>query len=235
MFIVLATIISCERIAQQDVPSYAVVTGKNISSIGIFNSESELLGKYDYTYDVTGNVASVDHDGVHYTYLYYNEMLVNIISDDPYTTSWVLTYNEDDMLIGYAVYMHDVFVVKYIFDYKESKIVSFNILTDEDSTVAEIIMPYVWSDSNIDSIGCMEFTYNQIADNFNVPIPELQVPTYGLFLDPLFNGFSASECLIHTSHTSSLSEYSYQRNNAGDIYRIDIDNGRIYYLIEYTD
>lgn len=238
IFFVLAVLISCEKMEQQGEVTYAVATGKSVSSISIFNSTDDQLHAYEYLYDEDGKVIGVDKDGKFYSYQYQDGVLVNITCDDAYGSSffsWNLTYDGEDNLIGYSVYMNDEFVIKYAFDYKGKMISCLNVLKSEDSDAAEITMPYVWKGSNLDSIGSVEFAYNQIVDNFNVPIPQLHVAFQGFFYDPLFVGFSRSENLMHTSQSSSLSEYSYQRNDEGDICRIDVDNGRLYYLIEYAD
>lgn len=235
LFSGLIFLMSCERVTYQDEVVYAVTTGKSISSISIFNAKDELLHKYDYIYDSSGNVVSVDNDGVLYTYQYDDALLVSISCDDTYNSTWVLTYDENHKLDEYFVYMNGDFVIKYTFDYDGDRISCFNILNREESDIVKKTMSYAWEGFNLASIGSIEFTYKDIIDNFNVPIPELQLPSYGLFLDPLFDGFSCSENLIQTSKASNLNEFEYLRNEDGDICRIDVDSGRLYYIIEYAE
>ena len=234
IFVILTSLISCEKLQRNDEKAYAVVTDKDIASIKVFNEKDDMTDKYEYSYNEAGAIISVDHNGTHYAYYYDNTQLVGITCSS-YAFSRVLTYDERNHLVAYSVYKDGKFVVKYALDYENDRISCFNILSKEDSHIAETSMPYVWKESNLHSIGNMNFTYNEILNNFNVPIPELSFPSHGLILDPLFAGFGISQHMIHTSQTSSLSEYSYLRNSEGDITRINVNNGKLYYIIEYID
>lgn len=233
VFMILVTLSACEKLQYNDEVGEAVVTGKAVASIKVFNVKDELLDKYEYSYDVDGKVIGVDYDGIYYNYQYNNADLVSVTCDS-YASSRVLTYDDTSRLIAYSVYDKDgEFVIRYAFDYDDDRISCFNIQKNENSSVSEISMHYVWKDSNIHSIGSTELTYNKILNNFNVPIPGLSLPSNGLFIDPLFAGFGISRNMLHSSKSSSLREYSYQRNSEGDICRIDVNGGQLYYVIEY--
>ena len=152
--------------------------------------------------------------------------------------SYDLTYNQNRLLTEYELHLN-IGPVKCVFTYEGEKVISLTYLEDILPEPKCYTWDYVWEGENVKSIGNTTFTYNDIIDNLNVPIPFNLIP-YSLPFDPLINGIHRSANMISTmSEDESCLSFSYKRNEDGDIERIDVTNlyygYYYYYLIEYCD
>lgn len=237
LFSILAVLVSCERPDLQDEVSYAVMSGKKVVSSELYVSSPsspdgyQLAISYEYEYDEKGNVVTVNGGGEVYDYFYQDGVLVGISTDRNY---WTLTYNEDNQLSEYVKY-GSYFPFFLSFDYEENRMTTvfeYGETKDEPWSHTRYIL---WDGENVKGMDDTTFAYNNIIDNFNVPV------TMGIHLngtDPLFKMFVRSKNLVSAVYKKRGDrtiryDYSYIRNDEGDICRIDVADGFEYYLIKY--
>ena len=240
LFSILAVLVSCERPDLQDEVSYAVVSGKKVSSIetGFIDAGSESI-LYTYEYGLSGNVSKVIKQviGTNTTPLdeyviFYSEGEIESIEGSEYR--WDYFHDDDGYLKRYTISGRDMNRIKYSYEFiwRENTVYGCFINDDMDNILYHYL--FKWNDGNMVKKNSTSHEYSTILDNFNIAIPfdhcEMTQCEDVFFNDALRSDFLPSEI----SDQSDVVKFSYERNIDGDICRINVGE-EIYYQIEYCD
>ncbi len=212
---------ACDSLESTDNVKYAVNSGRLIKSI------SCSAGRYFFTYDdqyrISTMVYTNEYD-VEYKYSYRNDGNIEVTRD-----KWRYFYetNHDGQLASYSIYIDNELVTTFEFSYSDGCL-------DSCSSGSNTFY-YSWNDGNIVSVSDMQyFSYTDIIDNFNVPIPFLTLPYYssGIEINCPMVGKLGSEKLASSVSTGTESyDFVYSCNEEGDIDKIEL--GTLVWEIEY--
>lgn len=220
---------------------FAVSSGKLIKTIRLYGRDGYCSYEWNYSYDENGRVASVDLSPYQFDYE-YSEGLLNSISGIT-GFEWNLKYDQSNRLEKYALYFEDENVMELTFAYSYDRLSECQI--DGFETFSRV--SYTWDDGNMaersfqDGVS-HQYSYSDIIDNFNVPVPYLTNVFYGIqLIDPLLSGYTGSRNLASkikivngNDGEAIFKEIRYERNAENDIIRIEVEGGGIYEIDYYT-
>lgn len=223
VFLILASIylFACDSLDTTDNVKYAVNSGRLIKSI------SCSAGRYFFTYDdqyrISTMVYTNEYD-VEFKYRYGNDGNMEVIRD-----KWRFFYdlNKDGQLASYSIYIDNELLTTFEFSYLDG-------FLDRCSSGSNTFH-YSWNDGNIVSVSDLQyFSYTDIVDNFNVPIPLLTLPYYTSYIEinyPMIGKLGSEKLASSVSTGTESYDFVYNYNEEGDIDKIEL--GTLFWEIEY--
>lgn len=204
-----------------DIVKYAVTSGRLIKSISCIN------GEYFFTYDDQDRISTMVHTkerDVEFKYRYKNDGKI-IVTNDKF--SFFYDWNQDGQLASYSIYIDNELFTVFEFSYLDGCL--------DHCTSGSNTFHYSWSGENISSVSDIQyFSYTDIVDNFNVPIPLLTLPYYVSYLEnnyPMIGKMGSKNLPSSVSTGTKSYDFVYTYNADGDIEKIEL--GTFIWVIEY--